>query len=369
MRTRERLASVRRLLDEGNLDLLVVSNPANRRYLTGFTADDHTPDESSGYVVITRERASLIVSPTNLPWARAEADLDNVAVEPIEGTLTATIASRILSRQAKRVGIEDATTPASIWFDLQEALGTDVTLVRLGDTIDNLREIKAPEELDFLRQAARLTDEAFALAMRRLEPGMTEREAADIVRESLRAVGSDGEAFDTIVAAGPNAAKPHHRPGDRPLKPGEPIIIDMGARVNGYNGDLTRTVCLGSADERLIEIYEAVLEAQLAGLAAIRAGVPSSAPDIATREVFASHGLEAFVIHSAGHGLGLRVHEAPSVRRTSDASLESGNVITMEPGVYIEGWGGVRIEDVAIVHDSGHENITSAPKGTDVMQL
>ncbi|HYH11764.1 MAG TPA: Xaa-Pro peptidase family protein [Thermomicrobiales bacterium] len=365
----ERIAAVQQIIVEGGLDAILVTNPANRRYLTGFSAEDHAADESSGVVVVTPDRAMLLVSPTNLPWAVAETDTEHVAVEPIDGSLAASVASRVAADVAAHFAVEDATTTAALWFELQDLLGQDVTLVRLGDAVDRLRAVKSPEELDYLREAARLTDEAFQMAVTRFEPGMSERAAADLVREALRDVGSDGEGFETIVASGPNAAKPHHRPGARLLQEGEPIIIDMGARVNGYNGDLTRTVCLGPADERLVRMYEVVLEAQLAGLSAIRAGVPASEPDLATREVFASHGLEQYVIHSAGHGLGLRVHEAPSMRRSTDDTLESGNVVTMEPGLYIDGWGGVRIEDVAVVRETDPENITSAPKGVESMQL
>lgn len=361
-----RLDRVRGILNDTGLDAILITNPSNRRYLTGFTADDHAADESSGAVLITRDNATLIVSPTNLPWAKAETD-PAVAIVPVEGSTVTSIIGHIQRLDAERLAVEDATTPAAVWFTIRDGLGEGVELVRAADAVDRLRAIKDEDELAHLREAARLTDAALALASERLSPGMTERQGADLVREALREVGSDGEGFDTIVAAGPNAAKPHHAPSDRPIQAGEPVIIDMGARVNGYNGDLTRTICLGTPDAELVRIYNAVLEAQLAGLDAIRAGVPASAPDLATREVFASLGLEQHVIHSAGHGLGLRVHEAPAVRSTSEAPLDAGNVVTMEPGLYIEGWGGVRIEDVAIVRDGGHENITASPKGIEAL--
>jgi Xaa-Pro aminopeptidase len=316
---------------------------------------------------VTREAATLVVSPTNLPWAKAEVD-PAVSVVPFEESAIATIAALVQTEDASQLGIEDASTTVAMWFALQDRLGEGSQLVRAADAIDRLRAIKDETELSNLREASRLTDAAFAAASERIRPGTTEREAADFVRGALRDAGSEGEAFGTIVAAGPNAAKPHHAPSDRPIQPGEPVIIDMGARVNGYNGDLTRTICLGTPNAKLVRVYNAVLEAQLAGLDAIRAGVPASAPDLATREVFASHGLVQHVIHSVGHGLGLNVHEAPSVRRTSQAPLEPGNVITMEPGLYIEGWGGVRIEDVAIVRRGGHENITSSPKSIEALR-
>ncbi len=369
MSSSDRVSAVRDILADTSVGALLITNPANRRYLTGFTAEDHAADESSGVLLVTPERAVLLVSPTNLPWARAEADADAVAVEPLDGTIADTVRDMLARERIHQIAVEDATTPAAVWFALQDALGEGVEIVRLGDSVDRLRDVKSDAEIEHLREAARLTDEAFALAASRFKTGMTERQAADHVRAALREVGSEGEAFDTIVATGPNAAKPHHRPGETAFTEGTAIIVDMGARVSGYNGDLTRTVCLGKADVKLVGLYEAVLEAQMAGLAAIRSGVPASVPDLATREVFASHGLEEFVIHSAGHGLGLRVHEAPSVRKTSTTPLAAGNVVTMEPGLYIEGWGGVRIEDVAVVRDDAHENITRSPKGTDVLEL
>jgi Xaa-Pro aminopeptidase len=361
-----RLDRVRAILRDTGLPAILITSSANRRYLTGFTAEDHAADESSGAVLVTRTDATLIVSPTNLPWARAESD-PAVAVVPFDGSAVATIVALTQERGATQLAVEDATTTAATWFALQDGLGTAVEMVRAGNAVDRLRAVKDDDELACLRDAARLTDAAFAAATERFAPGMTERQAADVVREALRDVGSDGEAFDSIVASGPNAARPHHAPSDRPIQPGEPVIIDMGARVSGYNGDLTRTICLGTPGAELVKVYNAVLEAQLAGLDAIRAGVPASAPDLATREVFASHGLERHIIHSAGHGLGLRVHEAPSVRATSQATLEAGNVVTMEPGLYIEGWGGVRIEDVAIVRDGGHDNITASPRGIEAL--
>ncbi|MDQ4044730.1 MAG: M24 family metallopeptidase, partial [Chloroflexota bacterium] len=318
--------------------------------------------------LLTAEHASLIVSPTNLPWALAEADTEAITVEPHSGDLPGTVAERLSDIDATTVAIEDLTTPAAVWFALKETLGEGVELVRAGDCIDQFRAVKTADELDHLREAARLTDAAYAIAVDRLRAGMTEREAAAVILDALREVGSEGEAFETIVASGPNAAKPHHRPGARPLAAGEPIVIDMGARVSGYNGDLTRTICLGRADEKLGRIYAVVLEAQFAALDAIRAGVSAARVDQVTREVFAARGLEKHVVHSAGHGLGLRVHEAPSLRKTSEETLDAGHVITLEPGLYLEGWGGVRIEDVAIVCNTGHENITTAPKGLDTLE-
>ena len=365
----QRVELVRDLLADQEWDAILLTNASNRRYLTGFSAEDHAADESAGVVVITAGSAELFVSPTNLPWAVAEVQDAAINVVAYEKSWVASVADRVITDQLRVLAIEDATTSAASWFLLQESVPEETRLVRAADAVDALRAEKTPEEIDILARAASLTDEALARALSRFKVGLTERNAADIVREELRHVGSEGEAFDTIVAAGPNAARPHHRPGANRLAEGVPIIVDMGARVDGYNGDLTRTVCLGTPDEKLVTMYVAVLAAQRAGLDAVRAGTDASTPDLATREVFAGHELDQFVIHGAGHGVGLRIHEAPSVGRRAQGQLREGNVVTMEPGLYVPGWGGVRIEDVAVVGQLGHRNLTSAPKGIETLSI
>lgn len=365
----KRIATVRNVLANNGWDAILVTNPSNRRYLTGFTAEDHAADESAGVLVVTRDTAELYVSPTNLPWAAAEVPEAAAQVIAWSESWIASGAALVDATGAEALAVEDTSTTAASWFALQEAVAPNVRIIRAGEAIDLLRAIKSKQEVALLAEASRCTDAAFLHTISQLKPGLTERQAADLVRDALRHSGSDGEAFDTIVATGPNAAKPHHRPGSRVLAEGEPIIIDMGARIDGYNGDLTRTVCLGKPGERLVTIYEAVLAAQTAGLNAIRAGTQASAPNLATRQVFREHEFEQYVIHSAGHGLGLRVHEAPTVNKRSTGVLASGHVVTMEPGLYLPDWGGVRIEDVAVVEHGGHRNLTTAPKGVDSMCL
>lgn len=369
MSIRSRLRSVRQLLADNGWDALLITNPANRRYLTGFTAEDHGADESAGALLVARDTAELYVAPTNLPWAESEVDQALIEVLPFSDSWTASAATQAQSLAAKVIAVEDTTTSAACWFAFQDLMPEGVSIVRAGSAIDALRAVKSSQEIQLLAKAAECTDAALQRAVSQLRPGMTERRAADLIRDALREAGSDGEAFDTIVASGPNAAKPHHRPGERELATGEPIIIDMGARIDGYNGDLTRTVCLGQPDQELATIYEAVLAAQFAGLDAIQADVESSRPDFVTREVFADRGYDQYVIHSAGHGLGLKVHEAPSLSKRATGLLRAGNVVTMEPGLYLPNWGGVRIEDVVVVEEGGYHNLTSAPKGVEMMSI
>ncbi|MBA2246854.1 MAG: aminopeptidase P family protein [Chloroflexia bacterium] len=349
------------LLDRHSLDALLVTNGTNRRYLTGFTAEDHAPDESSGVVLVTASSMTLFTSPTNEPWARAEVN-DGVEVVPATRPWTTGVAAECLARGYGKVGFEDGSTSVRDHAGLTRELSPASELVPVGDGVDRLRAIKRPAELAAIQSALRMTDLAFERASARLTVAMTERELAEIVRAELRDAGSDGEAFPTIVASGPNAARPHHVPADRAIGEGEPVIIDMGARANGYCGDLTRTVWLGQPGAQLVTMYRLVADAHAAAVSVVRAGVAARAVDRAARDVFDAAGMGAHVIHSVGHGLGLRVHESPSIGQASLDTLQPGNVITIEPGLYVAGWGGVRIEDVVLVRDDGATNLTGAAR-------
>lgn len=355
----DRLDRVDALLRDRSLDAVLVTNPSNRRYLSGFTAEDHAADESAGVLLIAPDARIILSGATNLPWARAEAP----GFEPIpwERPWPKFVGTLINERGWRSVGFEDGTTTVADYKLLGETL-TQTELVPLLDALDALRAVKTDEELELIARVIRLTDDAFAAGVERLRAGITERELADHIGNVLRELGSDGEAFPTIVASGPNAAKPHHAPGDRAIQDGEPVIIDMGARLEGYNGDLTRTVWTGEIDERLAHIYDVVFEAQQAALGAVRASVSGMEVDQRAREVCERQGFGEYVLHGVGHGLGLRVHEAPTAGPKAEAALVAGQVVTIEPGLYIDGWGGVRIEDVVVVEADGYRNLTGAPK-------
>lgn len=343
------------------VEALIVVGATNRRYFSGWSAEDHAPDRPSGVMLVTPTGSTLFASATNLPWAQAEA-LPGVATSELIGAWPTVIAGHIRQQGYAAVGFEDAVTPVAHYWQLKEELGEGVHLVPAGDAVDALREVKNERELGLLRRALALTDAAFERAVGRLEAGMTERQVADFIDQQFRDLGSDGQAFDTIVASGPNAARPHHAPGERVIQAGEPVIIDMGARVDGYCGDLTRTAWVEQPSPRLGTMYHLVAEAQRAAFAAIRSGSAARAVDRAARKVFAEAGVEQHFVHGLGHGIGLRIHEFPFLGKQSDAILQAGQVITIEPGVYIPGWGGVRIEDVVVVHGNGYANLTGAPK-------
>ncbi len=355
----ERVQRAVDVMTSRDLDGILITNPVNRRYLSGWTAEDHGFDESSGILLIDQTKRLLLTGGTNLPWATAEAG--DFMTEAWQRPWPVSVANRIRELGWQRIGFEDAFLSVADFALLQDNLGNDVGLAPLDNAIDALRAIKSSEEIALMAEVTRLTDEAFVRGSATLTAGMTEIELARDFQDALRAVGSEGEGFETIVASGPNAAKPHHRPGDRRIEPGEPVIIDMGALWHGYRGDLTRTIWIGDADQRLRDIYAAVLEAHNASKAAVRAGATGSDVDQVSRDVFARLGYSDYVIHGVGHGVGLRIHEAPSAGPGSTDILRAGEVLTIEPGLYIDGWGGVRIENLVIIEEDGCRDLTTAP--------
>jgi Xaa-Pro aminopeptidase len=228
--------------------------------------------------------------------------------------------------------------------------------------VEELREIKDERELAAMREAARLGGEALEGLVPSLREGVTERQVAVGLELAMRRLGGDGLAFDTIVAFGEQAAEPHHHPGDRPLRRGDWIKLDFGARVDGYCADMTRTAVLGRASQRQRDLYELVRAAQEAGLACLEAGVPAGEIDRACRQPIAEAGLGDSFPHPTGHGIGLEIHEAPRLRAGSRERVAAGTPVTVEPGVYLPGFGGVRIEDLAVARPGGRELLTTTPK-------
>lgn len=357
----ERFSRARALLGDLGVDAILVTNGTNRRYLTGFTGEDHAIDEPGGMALITDDGMLLLAPSTNLPWAEAEANEDTT-VQDWGIPWTKTVAEMAIERGWTKLAFEENTTSVGSFIQLQEHLDDEAELIAIGKAVDTLRAVKTPEEIGYLREALRMTDVAFVAAEARAEVGMTEKQLAEIVAEELKKAGSEGESFPTIVASGPNAAKPHHAPGDRVMQEGEPIIIDMGALHNGYAGDLTRTIWFGEPSAELVTMYRNVQAAFDTAIHKAGPNITGVELDAAARDVFAQQGNDQYFVHSLGHGLGLRVHEAPSASMRSTDTLEPGNVVTIEPGLYVAGEGGVRIEDVVLITEDGAENLTSAPK-------
>ena len=356
-----KLDRARALLGDQKLDALLVSHPASRRYLSGLPHDDHGPDESEGVLLVGPDTATLFVSRTNLPLAAATTR-DDVGVEAWSHPWPAFVGARMRDANLHRVGYEERGLTVGDWGDIRSAAGGSVELVAAGDAVESLRAVKDDEELRILERALAITDQVFVAALSQVEVGMTEAALANLIADLMRDLGSDGLAFNTIVASGPHASRPHHDPTDRRLAAGEPVIVDLGAKVDGYCGDLTRTFVIGEPTEQFRTIYTIVLDAQEAALRSLRAGTSGPDGDRLARDVIEGAGYGDQFVHSLGHGLGLKVHESPSLGRTSRDTLLPGQVVTVEPGIYVDGWGGVRIEDVGVVTESGFRNLTRSPK-------
>lgn len=361
----ERLNRLRDVLREKELDAIVITHLSNRFYLSGFLAEDHPPNESAGHLVISHDRAVLVTSPIESEHAANQArDFEIVSISREKPGLAANDAEVLAAMGAQRIGFEDSAILYRDYRTIRKNLGDDVKLVAVGNAVDNLRNVKSADEIEKLARALRITDEALARVEPTIAAGEPEKAIGWRIEQAFRELGAEGPAFPTIVASGPNAALPHHPTGDRVIQEGEPIIIDMGAYVDGYCGDLTRTVWVGDPEPKLREIYQIVHEAIDAAEAGIRPGMTGAEADAISRDVIAKAGYSDQFIHSLGHGLGVRVHEGPSLSPRYNEKLEPGNVVTIEPGIYIPGWGGVRIEDVATITDDGIDIFTAAPKRT-----
>lgn len=356
----ERLAKLRSVLSAREADAALISHPGNRRYFSGFPAGDHAPDESSGMLVVSGDDARLFVSPTNLPFAQATVQAPVVAV-PWERPWPRHLGQAMRDAGARAILFEDYALTVSDYNGIRDA-APELSLQSAGSAFHDLRAVKDEAELAAIQEAARITDAAFTAAAAELSPGITEKQLAWRLDSLMREFGADGVAFGTCVAAGQNGARPHHEPTDRPIAAGEPVVIDMGAVADGYCADLTRTIILGDPQPAFTERYNIVLSAQRAALSGIRAGMSGRDADHLAREVIDEAGYAQQFFHGLGHGVGLLIHEAPSLGSRSEDELMPGHVVSVEPGIYLDDWGGIRIEDLVVVTAKGVHILSHAPK-------
>lgn len=347
-----RRARAAELVADRKLHALLVTNLHNVRYLTGFTG-------SNGAVLLRRDgAATLFTDPRYTVQSKQQA---NCAVKIAKGPLTKSILQEIAARRVMRIGFEADNMTVSQLGLLQKDLPARAKLEPASGLVEHLRAVKDADEIGRIRASVTANSAALEAALKRLKAGMTESEFSAEIDYQNRKLGAEAPSFDTIVAAGERAALPHAQPGATKIAPGM-LLIDMGAFRDGYASDMTRMVHVGPASAKYKRAYKAVLEAQLAAVAAVRPGVTTKAVDRAARSVLKGYGLEKEFVHSTGHGLGLEIHEQPRIGRRDKTKLEAGMAITIEPGVYIEGWGGIRIEDTVLVTANGCEVLTPTPK-------
>lgn len=355
-----RIQRLRDKMREQQLDAFLVSSAENRAYLSGFRG-------SAGYLWITPADAVLATDFRYTEQAGLQAPDYRVTRIQDGYAWFVTAAS---DSGARHIGIEDTQLNVAAFNTLLKALGTLTPareLVPTGAMTDQLRAVKDADELVLLAEAIRIADQAMESVGARLCPGMTEREVAWQMEAAMRELGAEAISFDTIVAAGPNGARPHHRPTDKRLEMGEGVIVDMGARFDGYCSDITRTFFLGRPDAQFRKVYDIVLAAQETAEATARAGMTGQAVDGLARTVITEAGYGETFGHSLGHGIGIAVHEYPRVGPNANAQIiEDGMVYSVEPGIYLTGWGGVRIEDL-VVMESGKAHVLTAAHKRDAV--
>ncbi len=336
---------------EAKADAFLTFALPNVRYLTGFTG-------SNAALLITPLRAILFTDPRYTTQSTQEADCD---IRIAKGPLAKKVASVVQRLRLKSVAFELNRLRFEEHAQLAELL-KGVELKPVGGLVETLRMVKSSDEIATIRASVKLNSAALEQAIGRFKAGMTEVDLAAEIDYRMRLLGADGTAFDTIVASGARSALPHAHPSAHTIEANELLLIDMGATVAGYASDMTRTYVVGKAGTKIRRMYKAVLDSQLAALALLKPGMTCAKLDRAVRDVLRGYGLDKLFMHSTGHGLGLEIHERPRIGRKEAVKFESGMTVTIEPGVYEEGTGGVRIEDTVVVTERGCEVLTPTKK-------
>jgi len=339
-------------------EAFLVTHLPNLSYLTGFSG-------TTAALAVTASEAALFVPPLYAEQARGEAPAASVRAGGTDPLAAA--ASWLARRRPSRVAFEKPRLTLSQFEALRQGLGPRVELVGLTNAVEQWRALKEEAEVASIRAAVRVTARAFEQILPLVRPGVREIDLAAEIEYRMKQQGAHGPAFETIVASGPRAALPHGRASQKRLAKNELVVFDLGAILCGYHSDMTRTVYLGRPSARVKKTYRAVRDALERARETVAAGVPASKVDRAARSLLTRRGLGRYFVHGTGHGLGLEIHEEPRVGRANDLPLAAGNVITLEPGAYVPGWGGVRIEDVVVVRRRGAETLT--PLSTELLCL
>jgi len=351
---RSRIDRLRLFFSELRADALLISHPANIRYLCGFSGSAGLLlVEASGSVLFTDSRYTF----------QAREEVSGARIHIAKKGLLRAAGGTLQSRKGRlSVGFSSSHLTVAQMAVLRSASGGRVRWATDANTVEKLRAAKDDQEVATMREAAILISKVFESTLPSIEPGISELELAGQLELTMKRLGASGPSFETIVASGARSAWAHAHPTPKPLRKGELVVMDQGAILHGYCSDMTRTVFLGHAPQKVRRLYRAVLEAQEAAKKAIRPGVTAGAVDAAARGVLKQYGLAKYFTHSTGHGLGLEVHEMPRIGRGEKFIIQKGMVLTVEPGVYLEGLGGIRIEDDVVVTETGSLDLTTASR-------
>jgi Xaa-Pro aminopeptidase len=352
----DRLLHLREKMRNSSLDAMLISNPDNRRYISGFTG-------SAGYLLITFEEAILATDFRYIEQSTQEAS--DFEIFRISGTVN--WLNNLLDRlQIKKLGFEASDLTVNLHAlmldEIIKVKPSQPNFIPTTELVEPLRMVKDSNEIALISKAVELADDAFLAVSPNIKVGDSELLVAWQIEKTMKEMGADSISFDTIVASGPNGAKPHHQPSERKIQAGEPIVIDMGAKFQGYCSDMTRTICIGEPEPKLKEIYDIVLGAQLTAIATVSSIMCSGDADRIARDIINEAGYGDLFGHSLGHGIGLEVHENPRVGPGGNDLLVNGTIFTIEPGIYISGWGGVRIEDTVIMENGSVRTLNKSHK-------
>ncbi len=352
----ERRSKLSSILRESRADAFLTSFLPNCRYLSGFTGSNAT-------LLVSADRAILFTDPRYELQAPQEADCE---VRIVKGSLIKEVAKWVKRLRFRALAIESQHITFEAHKSLEEAV-SQIRLKPVANAVEKLRMVKSEGEIEAIRISVELNSKALEQALRRFKSSMSEMDLAAEIEYRMRRLGAERPSFETIVAAGERSALPHARPTSKAIGTDHLLLIDMGSSVAGYASDMTRTFAVGKLNVKSRRMYRAVLESQLAAIDAIKPGVLCGSVDGAARKVLRGYGLDRYFVHSTGHGLGLEIHEPPRVGRKEQTKLEAGMVITVEPGVYEAGVGGIRIEDTVVVTSDGCKPLTPTSKELAVL--
>ncbi len=356
LKVSHRIEKLRRGLGEKDIEGILISQPENRRYLSGF-------DGSAGFLVVTPQEAILATDFRYIAQAKSQAP--DYKIFPITNDIGDWFPRLVAQAGIKRLGFEAGHLTFAFHRRLSDILSkgkTQLRLIPVDGMVESLRAIKESEEVELITKAAEITDAAMEYVRDWIHPGVTEREVAWEIERFMREKGSEPLPFDIIVGSGANSTFPHAQPSAHTIQEAEPIVIDIGARVGGYGCDLSRTICLGTPDDTFNKIYDTVLGAQLGAMAIIKPGMSGGEADQLARVIIEEAGYSEAFGHGLGHGVGLAPHEEPRLGPNLPEKLVDGMVFTIEPGIYVDGWGGVRIEDLVIMEKGKVRQISKAKK-------
>ena len=350
-----RIERLREKLKAEKLDGILLLNDSNIRYMSNYTGSD-------AYAIITEQTSALITDSRYTEQAEEECKFFEVIRwgKPLMG-LHETIKDVCTKSGIKKMAFERQHVTFEMYEKLSKAL-PEVELIPTSGLVEDLRSIKDEEEIGCIRKAAKFADEAFVEILKYIKPGVSEKDIERELQYLIKKQGADDVGFPSIVASGKRSSLPHAIPSDKKIEYGDFVTLDFGAMYKGYRSDMTRTIIVGAADDKQREIYEILKAAQVAASKAIKAGVPCKVADASARDYIINAGYGDNFGHGLGHGVGLDIHEEPYLSHSSEKTLEAGNIVTVEPGIYLPNWGGVRIEDTVVVCENGIEVMTNSSK-------